>query len=274
MRFSLQPDQVQLRDAVAATLAQLCPPAEVRAPAKNAASRWSGYAELGLFGIEAPAEFGGLGLGPVEQVLVLETCGQFALPDPVVNTAMVAVPGLVGCNPERASSMIRGEEPAIPADLDHPEASVRGALGTAAFQLGLATTMLNLAVEYAKIREQFGKPIGSFQAVKHHLANAAISIEFARPLVYRAATSLAAAHIDTSIHVSMAKLRADECALFVAKTSLQVHGAIGYTTEHDLHLWMKRAWACAAAWGTVNDHRAVLRAHLLRTTDLWENHHV
>src|SRR5690606_18200609 len=112
-----------------------------------------------------------------------------------------------------------------------------------------------LAVEYAKDRVQFGRPIGSQQAVKHRLADALIALEFAKPLAYRAAWSVAVADPERSLHVSLAKLRASEAARFVAKQSLQVHGAIGYTIEHDLHLWMKRAWALAAAYGTEDFHR-------------------
>lgn len=135
----------------------------------------------------------------------------------------------------------------------------RGALGTAAQLLGLADRMLELTVEYVKQREQFGVPIGSFQAVKHQLANAAIALEFARPPVYAAAYALA--HQDgvpdqvVSRDVSMAKCLASEAALTVSRAALQCHGAIGYTVEYDLHLWMKRAWALAAAWGDAAWHR-------------------
>lgn len=131
----------------------------------------------------------------------------------------------------------------------------RAALGSALFLNGLSRKMLELAVEYAKDRVQFGRPIGSQQAVKHRLADALIALEFAKPLAYRAAWSVAVADPERSLHVSLAKLRASEAARFVAKQSLQVHGAIGYTIEHDLHLWMKRAWALAAAYGTEDFHR-------------------
>jgi alkylation response protein AidB-like acyl-CoA dehydrogenase len=125
----------------------------------------------------------------------------------------------------------------------------RAALGVAAQLIGLADRMLEMTVEYAKERHQFGVPIGSFQAVKHHLADVALALEFARPLVYRAAWSFASRNDDRSLHVAMAKARASEAALQAGRVALQVHGAIGYTIEYDLHLWMKRAWALAASWG-------------------------
>ena len=115
--------------------------------------------------------------------------------------------------------------------------------------VGLAERMLDMTVEYVKERKQFGVPIGSFQAVKHHLADARIALEFARPLVYRAAYSLTHGDPDASVHVSMAKAKAADAALARRPAALQCHGAIGYTTEYDLHLYMKRAWALAVDVG-------------------------
>ena len=131
----------------------------------------------------------------------------------------------------------------------------RAALAAAAELLGLAARMIDLTVDYAKVRKQFGAPIGSFQAVKHHLASALMKLEFARPAVYRAAHSLDHPGPDTSLHVSMAKACSADAATFAARVSLQCHGAIGYSFEHDLHLWMKRAWALAAAYGNAPWHR-------------------
>jgi alkylation response protein AidB-like acyl-CoA dehydrogenase len=132
----------------------------------------------------------------------------------------------------------------------------RGAVATAAQLVGLTRRMLDLTVAYASDRKQFGVPIGSFQAVKHHLADARIALEFARPLVYRAAWSLAHRDPEHEIHVSMAKATAGEAALLAGRKSLQCHGAIGYSYEYDLHLFMKRAWALAACWGDASWHRA------------------
>jgi alkylation response protein AidB-like acyl-CoA dehydrogenase len=132
----------------------------------------------------------------------------------------------------------------------------RGALAAAAELAGVARWMIDTTVAYAKVREQFGKPIGSFQAVKHHLANALVRLELALPVVYRAAYSMARGDAERSLHVSMAKAQASEAALGAARAALQCHGAIGYTVEYDLHLWMKRAWALAAAWGDAAFHRA------------------
>src|SRR5688500_6932542 len=105
--------------------------------------------------------------------------------------------------------------------------------------------MLDLTVGYVTERQQFGVPIGSFQAVKHHLADAALALEFARPAVWRASWSVAHASPTRSRDVSMAKAMASDAAELVGRKALQCHGAIGYTVEADLHLFMKRAWALA-----------------------------
>ncbi|HEX5614664.1 MAG TPA: acyl-CoA dehydrogenase family protein [Acidimicrobiia bacterium] len=131
----------------------------------------------------------------------------------------------------------------------------RGALGTAAQLLGLTERMIDMTVAYVRDRHQFGVPVGSFQAVKHHLANARLALEFARPLVYRAAVSIATLDPHRSAHVSAGKVQANEAAALAARVALQCHGAIGYTTEYDLHLFMKRAWALARAWGDTTTHR-------------------
>jgi alkylation response protein AidB-like acyl-CoA dehydrogenase len=139
----------------------------------------------------------------------------------------------------------------------------RATLASAAELLGLGTQVLEMAVGYAKERRQFGQPIGSFQAVQHHLVNARLSLRFAAPLVYRAAWSLQHGDPDRDLHGSMAKIYAAEAARHAARASLQVHGAIGYTFEFDLHLWMKRIWALAGAWGDPAHHRNLAASAVL-----------
>jgi alkylation response protein AidB-like acyl-CoA dehydrogenase len=150
----------------------------------------------------------------------------------------------------------RGEGVELATDVDHRrDALDRGAAAAAAELVGLADRMLAMTVEYAQERKQFGAPIGSFQAVKHHLADALLALEFARPLVHHAAYSLTLGSPDRSRDASMAKAAASDAAVLVARKALQCHGAIAYTVEYDLHLWMKRAWALAAAWGDASWHR-------------------
>ncbi|HRW38446.1 MAG TPA: acyl-CoA dehydrogenase [Aquihabitans sp.] len=131
----------------------------------------------------------------------------------------------------------------------------RGALGTAAQLVGLGRRMLDLSVGYVAERQQFGVPIGSQQAVKHHLADAAMALRFAAPVVYAAAWELATGAPTASRTVSTAKALASDAARLTARQALQVHGAIGYTTEYDLHLYLKRAEALSRTWGDAAWHR-------------------
>ncbi len=131
----------------------------------------------------------------------------------------------------------------------------RGAVACAAQLLGLGQTMLELTVGYVQERRQFGAPIGSFQAVKHHLADALLQLEFARPVVYAAAWALATGDPGASRAASHAKAAASDAARLVGRQALQCHGAIGYTVEYDLHLYLKRVWALSAAWGDASWHR-------------------
>ena len=139
----------------------------------------------------------------------------------------------------------------------------RGALCAAAQALGACDQLIALAADYAGQREQFGVPIGSFQAVKHMLADVRVKLEYARSHVYRAADSVAHDTVARSVDVSMAKLAATEAALAAGRVSLQVHGAIGYTYEQDVHVWMKRAWSLDLAWGDSVFHRARLCAGVI-----------
>jgi alkylation response protein AidB-like acyl-CoA dehydrogenase len=141
-----------------------------------------------------------------------------------------------------------------------------GVLACSAQLLGLGRALLDTTVEYARTRRQFGRPIGEFQAVKHHLADAALRLEFARPCVHRAAWVLKNDPESVQVAVSLAKAQASDAALLVARKALQVHGAIGYTVEYDLHMWMKRAWALAAAWGDAAWHRDRVKDALLSRT--------
>ncbi|MEM7142193.1 MAG: acyl-CoA dehydrogenase family protein [Actinomycetota bacterium] len=145
------------------------------------------------------------------------------------------------------------------AGADAALANDRAALGTAAQCIGVARRLLDATVEYVGERHQFGKPVGSYQAVKHHLANVKIAVEFAAPLVYRAAWSVAnpATHdpVTRARDVSMAKSSAADAVDLACRQALQCHGAIGYTFEYDLQLWLKRGWALAAAYGDAREHR-------------------
>lgn len=165
----------------------------------------------------------------------------------------------------RLAARVTGLGDALDVSPEEVELAVRrGALGAAATLIGLSRRMLDMAVDYVKGRQQFGVAVGSFQAVKHPLANALVAVEFAEPAVLRAAYSLTRAEPQAGVHVAMAKALASDAARQTAGAALQAHGAMGYTVEYDLHLFAKRAWALAADWGTAGEHREMIARALLR----------
>ncbi|MCA1831162.1 MAG: acyl-CoA dehydrogenase family protein [Actinomycetota bacterium] len=316
MKFILSEEQMLFRHTVREFLEKECTPEIARSGFNR--ERWAQLAQLGAVGLAAPADEGGLGLGEVDLVLLLEEAGRAALPDPLIETSMVAIPllreaeandllleaadgdvvmsvGLAGSryvtyatdadvlllqlggamfalqrddvklqlmpSIDMARPVFRVEwlseaGTKIGEGADLVEAAFdRAVLGAAAQLLGIAQRCVEMAADYAKERHQFGKPIGSFQAIKHKLADALLMVEFARPVVYRAAASIAEVSHHRERDVSMAKVYAGRAAKRATRAALQTLGAIGYTQEHDLHIWMKRSWSLEAAWGTSDFHR-------------------
>ncbi|WP_040788235.1 acyl-CoA dehydrogenase family protein [Nocardia paucivorans] len=137
-----------------------------------------------------------------------------------------------------------------------------GALANAAQLLGAGRALLDASTEYVKQRKQFGRPIGEFQAVKQKLADVLIALDLAEPLLYRAALTTATPQRGRDI--SAAVVACGDAAYRAARTALQVHGAIGYTAEYDLSLWLTRVTALRTAWGTPDLHRRRI-AEALRT---------
>jgi alkylation response protein AidB-like acyl-CoA dehydrogenase len=317
MRFSLTAEQAEFRDAAAELLAKECPLAFVRAaweaaPGRLDRSVWRRLDEMGVQSMLLPEARGGLGLDESALVPVLEQTGRFALPHPIVETALVAAPlgvtGLVATDlggrfvpcaadadvlllragptlrvyrpdeveiaavatvdgARRAATVTAVGEGVLVTDdpVDMATAELRGALGTAAQLVGLSRRMLDLTVTHVGRRHQFGVPVGSFQAVKHHAADALAQIEFAAPAVLRAAYSLASRAPMSARDVSMAKALASDAAAVTGRNALQCHGAMGYTVEYDLHLLLKRAWALTRAWGDRAYHAEVVATILEET---------
>ncbi len=326
MDFTFSEDQILFRDSVREFLSNEVTADSLRErwdmPGGRNRELWAALAELGLTGMLVSEANGGLGMNEVDFVLLAEECGRAALPEPLVDTVLVATPilqeagvddvlgaiasgqsavavqstaGALVADAEfsdylivqkdKAVYLVKSEEATLElqesvdpgrslysvawqssgarllADGDEGLAMQsrlfnRGALGAAAQLLGLSQRMMELSVNYTSERNQFGKPIGSFQAVKHHMANVAVKTEFAKAPVYRAAYSVAHNLRDAAQHVSHAKLAATEAATLAAKSGIQVHGAMGYTWEVDLQMFMKRAWALAGAWGSRGEHKA------------------
>ncbi|BBR54556.1 MULTISPECIES: acyl-CoA dehydrogenase family protein [Pseudomonas] len=338
MDFSFNSDQLLFQDNVRSFFINEVTPERIRELWQSDSGRcdrlWGQLVELGLTALTVPEQYGGMGLGALDFVLLAQECGYAGLPEPLVETMLVAVPLLAelgaaheGLKADWLGRVAEGQarlavsEPGNPlvsdahvADLlllSHADelhavpredaelvrnlsvdpsrqlyqvlwtpgaatcvargeeaarllarAFERGALGCAAQLLGLAKRMVDLAVDYSFERKQFGKPIGSFQAVKHLMANVAVRIEFAKGPLYRAAHAVAHGEAGQALAVSHARLAASEAALLAARNAIQTHGAMGYTWEVDLQLFMKRAWALDKAWGDHALHKARIRQAL------------
>ena len=136
------------------------------------------------------------------------------------------------------------------------------AIALAAEQLGGAQRALDMAVEYAKVREQFGRPIGSFQAIKHRCADLLLEVESLRSAVGYAAAAVAAASAEVPVLAALVKACASEVYSRVAGENIQIHGGIGFTWEHDAHLYLKRAKASELFLGDGSYHREQLATRI------------
>jgi alkylation response protein AidB-like acyl-CoA dehydrogenase len=155
----------------------------------------------------------------------------------------------------RTLSWVRNEGRRIGGPDDTDALLDHAAIAYAAELLGSAERVLELTTDYAKDRVQFGKPIGSFQAVKHRCADMLVDVEAMRSAVYWAAWCLGAGDADTSIAASTAKVWCADAARRVMASGLQVHGGVGFTWEHDLHLFLKRSQLDQVAFGDATFHR-------------------
>jgi alkylation response protein AidB-like acyl-CoA dehydrogenase len=245
-------------------------------------SLWKRLADQGVTSLVLPEDEGGLGGTLVDLVVAFEVLGhelavgpwiESAALAPQVDGSMVtaAVPTL---SPYAADAhvarLLSGTAGARRASVDPTRVLVevhegehfdddavdRAVLACAAELLGAGERVLADSVSYAKQRRQFGREIGSYQAIKHQLADVRIALDFARPLVLGAALG--------EVPVAAAKIAAADAAYRASRTALQVHGAIGYTAEFDLSLWLTRIRALVSAWGNPAYHRAQLLALLTR----------
>lgn len=287
MRFELDEDQRDFAASLDRLLAAADTPKVARAWADGdhepGLALWRRLAEQGVTALATDAT-------PVEVCVAFEALGRYAVPGPWVESAAylpralghevegvatVAVPPHTpyALDADAADAVYVGSTPAASVGAQHEsvdrtrrlfEVTGDGEPDRAAFDLavlavsaqllGAGERILDDSVAYVKQRRQFGREIGSYQAIKHALADVRIALDFARPLVLGAALD--------EVPVSAAKVAAGDAAYAAARTGLQVHGAIGYTRELDLSLWLTKVRALVGAWGTPTWHRARLLQHL------------
>ena len=247
--------------------------------------RWAELAELGWLGVSVAEDEGGVGLGFVEEAILLEELGYALYPGPYLATVGIALAALGpedraavaagktkwsvevnGLTPwlgsvdkvvdmEGLAQDARGEElptvdPSRPVGrlerangtpLPGPRDIPRARTAMAAEAVGVAQRVLELGIEHATTRKQFGKPIGVYQAVSHQLADTYADVELARSLVYWAAWCVAEEDDQAPVAAAAAKAFAADAAVAACERSIQVHGGTGFTWEHPLHRFYKRA---------------------------------
>jgi len=221
MDFTLSADQIELKQAARAWLADRFP---LDRDWESEDDRWSELEELGWLDVAEA------GLGFVEEALLLEEMGYVCYPGFYLgHVASLPADGDASTvDATRTQSSLADETP-------------RFRTAAAAEALGIAQRALDLGVEHAKTREQFGKPIGTYQAVSHPLAQTYTDVELTRSLVYWAAWCVAEADERAILAAAAAKAFATETAVAACERSIQVHGGIGFTWEHPLHRFYKRA---------------------------------
>jgi alkylation response protein AidB-like acyl-CoA dehydrogenase len=285
MDLELSDDQVTLRDGIASMLAARVPMERVRAGFDRAL--FDDLAEAGVFSLRAD------GFSWADCVVVFEQLGRSCVPGPLVPSLLagdgrvagvldggwiehldaldvvivadrgICAPGALLANPsswplDPCTPIAHATDPVsvTPLDIDWEVWRRAGAVCTAALQLGLADRLTEMSVAYAKERLQFDRPIGSFQSIKHLLADMCVRTEVARAAVYAAAAHLDAGDAIPGLDraVSGAKALAGEAAIVNGKTATQVHGGMGFTWEVDVHLYLKRAWVLDTHFGSSDTH--------------------
>jgi alkylation response protein AidB-like acyl-CoA dehydrogenase len=299
VNFDLGPDELALRDNIREICTRRFPIEKVREGFDWAA--WRSLGDAGVFSLRLPEADGGAGLGMTEAVIVFQELGRAIVPGPLVATHLAAglVDGadtgkriitiredlddlveyaaladaaiLMGetgdvlidpLAPLTPISRITGGSAAEVTSIDADRFRQEGATLTAALSSGIASRTVEMAVEYAKEREQFGKPIGTFQAVKHICADMLVRAEVARAAVDAAGVLLDAQDAACPTAVASAKLLAGEAAIANAKACIQVHGGMGFTWEVDAHLYLKRAAVLATQFGGLDAQAELVAASL------------
>jgi alkylation response protein AidB-like acyl-CoA dehydrogenase len=358
MDFTLSAEQKALQASVREVLADRYPPERVAevadSPGGFDAAGWAEVAELGWTGVAVPEDAGGLGMGFVEEALILEELGHGLFPGPYLSSVTMALPALAP-DPDLTERVVSGKSAATVAwgagggevavtgerhgerwrlsgeamfvpDLGTADLVVvaartpdgsglfaverdedgsaweelptvdstrrmgrlaldgasgremavgdaansvaaatrrRALAGLAAEAVGVASRALELGVRYAGEREQFGRKIGVYQAVSHRLADVYVAVETTRSLAYWAAWAVEQGADDADSAAAAAKAAASEAAVAACEAAIQVHGGLGFTWEHPLHRFYKRALGTSAWLGWPAEHRARIAAALL-----------
>src|SRR5436305_1153766 len=244
MNFAFSEEQEQLREAVRRFMEAKSPSSEVRRLMETTEGYdeavWKQMAqELGLQSLHIPEAHGGQGFTFVELGIVLEEMGRVLLCAPYFSTVVLAADAIMNAGTDAQQGEL------LP--------------GIASGEMvGGAQKVLEMAVDYAKVRVQFGRPIGSFQAIKHKCADMLLEVESAKSAAYYAAWAAAEDNEELPVVASLAKAYCSDAYFHAAAENIQIHGGIGFTWEHDAHLYFKRAKSSEILLGDATYHRELL----------------
>lgn len=270
MYFALTDEQEMLRREVRRYLGEKYPEAS-----DWDRSEWPELAKLGWTGIMVPEALGGAGLGMLDAAVLFEECGRARYPGPIVTTVGLALPAL---DPERQARVAAGDatfgvtfdgiavsdgdlvDEVITVTDTETKERVRehGFCALSLESVGICQRALEIGVEHARSREQFGRAIGVYQAVSHKLADTYVETELARSLAYWAAWCITVGDEEAAVAAVSAKSYAADAAVAACERSIQVLGGIGMTWEHVLHRYYKRALWIQAFGGHAQRQRAVV----------------
>src|SRR5436190_644805 len=291
MDFGFSEEQEMLRKSARDFLAKECPMTYVRQMMEDERGfrdePWQKMAALGWMGLILPEEHGGAGLDFVDLTVVLEEMGRVVLPGPFFSTVVLGgvalleggslflvdakAPGvtttlLKTMDQTRKLCEVVLQDVAAEGVLGPPgqgwklleRVADRGKVGLCAEMCGGAQKVLEMSVEYAKVREQFGRPIGSFQAIQHKCANMLVEVESSKSATYYAAWAVANDVPEASLAAAMAKAYCSDAYRHTAGEGIQIHGGIGFTWEHDMHIYFKRAKSSEVTFGDATWNREIV----------------
>src|SRR5438477_560445 len=251
MDFGFSQEQEMLRATARKFLEHECTSTFVRArmdePAGVTDDFWAKLAEQGWLGLVFPEEYGGSRLGFVDLTVLMEEMGRCVMPGPFFSTVLLG-----GLTIVAAGALLGGKGGAWSV---LARVIQRATIALCGEMCGGAQRVLDMTTEYAKIRVAFGKPIGTYQGVKHKAADMLVDVENAKSLTYYAAWAVDENSPEAPLAASMAKAYVTDAYRKIAGAGIQLHGGIGFTWEHDLHLYFKRAKSSEFTFGDATYHR-------------------
>src|SRR5438128_2117419 len=262
MDFGFSEEQEMLRKSARDFLAKESPMTYVRQMMEDERGfrdeQWQQMAGLGWMGLILPEEHGGAGLDFVDLIVVLEEMGRVVLPGPFFSTVVLGGVALLegGSAAQKQELLPKLAAGKLRVTLAQLDPSARWDAEGIALEARPAGGGYKLSG--AKVREQFGRPIGSFQAIQHKCANMLVEVESSKSATYYAAWAVANDVPEAPLAAAMAKAYCSDAYRHTAGEGIQIHGGIGFTWEHDMHIYFKRAKSSEVTFGDATWNREIV----------------